>query len=156
MIRVLIVNKPPFACHTLAAVLDDEPEIQVIGCATSENEVRDLAPKSDIILVGTTEAASRVLEAFDAMPETRPSGYVLVLGLTESTKRLLDYLQVDRDEYILDDGMVGDLFKQIREVYQGQRQGTQKIASKAEARLASYARLLEYVRKRKREHHKHQ
>ena len=48
MIHVLLVNDIRLMCDVLTAALDDEPDIKVVGCATSLKEALEkLICKSD-------------------------------------------------------------------------------------------------------------
>lgn len=38
MIRVLIIDEVPLICNVLASMLKEEPDLQVVGCATTLEE----------------------------------------------------------------------------------------------------------------------
>jgi DNA-binding NarL/FixJ family response regulator len=144
-IRVLLVNQIRLLCNVLAAVLEDESDMEVIGCATSVSQALDLAPESDVILVNTRMSNGMALEFIQAVSDTELSAKVLALGLAESKEQILQYVEAGAAGYVLKDDSVDDLLQRIRGAYTGQVRVSPKIAAALMSRITEYAQLLNQV-----------
>ena len=144
-IRILLVNQIRLLGNVLAAVLDDEPDMEVIGCATSVSQALDLAPKSDVILVNTGMSNGTALEFFEAVSKVELPAKVLALGLAESKEQILQYVEAGAAGYVLKDDSVEDLLRRIRGTYRGQVRVSPKIAAALMSRVTEYAQLLNQV-----------
>jgi two-component system nitrate/nitrite response regulator NarL len=144
-IRILLVNQIRLLGNVLAAVLEDEPDMEVIGCATSVSQALDLAPKSDVILVNTGMSNGMALEFFQAVSKVELPTKVLALGLAESKEQILQYVEAGAAGYVLKDDSVEDLLRRIRGTYRGQVRVSPKIAAALMSRVTEYAQLLNQV-----------
>ena len=145
MIRVLLVNQIRLLCNVIAAVLEDEPDMEVVGCATSVGEALDLAPKSDVILVNTRMSDGAALELIWAVAEADLPAKVLALGLAESKEQILQYVEAGAAGYVLKDDSVDELLARVRGAYKGRARVSPKIAAALMSRVAEYAQLLDDV-----------
>lgn len=145
MIRILLVNQIPLTCHLIAAVLQDEPDMEVVGSATSMVEALDLAPESDVILINTRMADSVALRLIKAVADARLPTKIVALGLAESKEEVLQYIQAGAAGYVLKDDSVDDLLEQIRSVHAGQARISPMIAAALMSRVAEYAQIFHRV-----------
>jgi two-component system response regulator DevR len=143
MIRLLLVNQMRLLCNVLASVLEDEPDMQVVGCATSLGEALDLAAKSDVILVNTRMPDDAALQLTRTIVKTELPVKVLALGLAESEEQILQYVQAGATGYVLKDDSVADMLEQIRAVYAGRVRVSPRIASALMSRVNEYAQLFD-------------
>jgi DNA-binding NarL/FixJ family response regulator len=139
MIRVLIVDQIPLFCHVLAAVVEDEPDMQVVGCTTSVDEALHLSSNLDVILVNTRMSNGSALQLIRSVSEAELPTKVLALGLTESKEQILHYVQAGASGYVLKDDTVDSLLEWIRGVHAGQVRISPRIASAMMARLSESA-----------------
>jgi DNA-binding NarL/FixJ family response regulator len=144
-ISILLVNQIRLLGNVLAAVLEDEPDMEVIGCATSVSQALDLAPKSDVILVNTRMSNGMALEFFQAVSDAELPAKVLALGLAESKEQILQYVEAGAAGYVLKDDSVDDLLQRIRGAHTGQVRVSPKIAAALMSRVTEYAQLLNQV-----------
>jgi DNA-binding NarL/FixJ family response regulator len=144
-ISILLVNQIRLLGNVLAAVLEDEPDMEVIGCATSVSQALDLAPKSDVILVNTRMSNGMALEFFQAVSDAELPAKVLALGLSESKEQILQYVEAGAAGYVLKDDSVDDLLQRIRAAHAGRAPVSPKIAAALMSRVAEYAQLLNQV-----------
>ena len=145
MIRVLLVNQIRLLGNALAAVLEDEPDMEVVGCATSVSQALDLAPKSDVILVNTRMSNGTALELIRAVSDAQLSAKVLALGLAESKEQILHYVEAGAAGYVLKDDSVDDLLQRIRGAHAGRVRVSPKIAAALMSRVTEYAQLFTQV-----------
>jgi two-component system nitrate/nitrite response regulator NarL len=136
MIRVLLVNQILLISNVMAAVLQDEPDMEVVGCVSSIDEALALASKADVALVGTGLAGNMALKVTRAITEANLPVKVLVVGLAESEKEILRYVQAGAAGYVLRDDSVEDLVERIRSAYEEKALFSPKIAAALMARIA--------------------
>jgi len=145
MIRVLLVDQIRLLCNVIAAVLEDEPDMKVIGCATSMSEALRVASESDVVLVNIRMANGAALKLIRAIADAESPPKVLALGLAESKEQILQYVQAGAAGYVLKDDSVDELVERVRGAYAGQVQVSPRIAAALMSRIAEYAQLLDEV-----------
>lgn len=145
MIRVLLVNQIRLLCHVLAALLEEESDMKVVGCATSVGEALELAPEVDVILVNTQMSDGTALELIREVADAETPVKILALGLAESEAQILPYVEAGAAGYVLKDDSVEDLLERIRNAYAGRVRVSPRIAAALISRVAEYAQLLDQV-----------
>jgi RNA polymerase sigma factor (sigma-70 family) len=141
VIRVLLVNEMRLVSNVIASVLEDEPDIEVVGRAASVDEALALATESDVVLVSTRLPDDGALKLTSAIAEADPSVKVLVLGLGESKGRVLRYVEAGADGYVLKNDSVDDLLEHIRAAQKGKALVSPKIAAVLMTRVTELAQL---------------
>lgn len=141
MIRVLLVNEMRLISNVIASVLEDEPDIEVVGRAASVDEALALATESDVVLVSTRLPDNGALKLTSAIAEADPSVKVLVMGLGESKGRVLRYIEAGADGYVLKNDSVNDLLEHIRAAQKGKALVSPKIAAALMTRVTELAQL---------------
>ena len=145
LIRVLLVNHIELLSNVIAAVLEDEHDMEVVGCATSLDEAMNLAPESDVILVNTRRPDGAALRLFEAVTDADLPTKVLALGIAESKERIIQYVEAGAAGYVLKSDSVDDLLARIRGAHAGQVQVSPKIAAALMSRVTEYAQLWNQV-----------
>lgn len=145
IVRVLLVNQIRLLGNVLAAVLEDEPDMEVVGCAMSADEALELAPNSDVILVNTRMSDGAALKLIRAVADAELPTKVVALGLAESKEQILQYVEAGAAGYVLKDDSVDDLVERIRGAHAGRVRVSPKIAAALMSRVAEYAQLLDDV-----------
>lgn len=145
MIRVLLVNEISLMCNVIASVLEDEPDIEIVGRATSVDEALDRIAECDIVLVSTRLPDNGALELINAIAETEASVKVVALGLTESKEQVLRYVEAGADGYVLKDNSVDALLKHIRTIHRGRALVSPEIAGALMSRVTEWAQLFEDI-----------
>lgn len=143
MIRVILVNEIRLMCNVLTAALDDEPDIQIIGCATSIDETLELLQthQVDIILASTRLPDDGAFMLIDHVLDTNPSTDVIVLGVTERKERVLQYVEAGASGYVAKDSSVDDLIEIIRATHKGEALASPEITAALMDRLSKYAQM---------------
>lgn len=141
MIRLLLVDEIQLTCNILAAVLDAEPDITVVGCVTDSQEALARAGECDVILVNTDLGSGESLELLRTIKEAAPMAKVLMLGLTESEDQVLPYIQAGAFGYVLADESVDDLLNRIRTAYEDRALISPDIAAALITRLNELSQL---------------
>lgn len=146
-INILLVNEIQLMGNVIAAALEDEPDIHVVGRVTTPDEalkvVQEIAV--DVVLVSTRLPDQGALKLTSAITETAPSTKVLALGLTEEKQRVLRFVEAGATGYILKDHSLDDLISTVRAVQDGQVFVSPKIAAAMMERLSALAQMFSNV-----------
>lgn len=119
MIRVVLVNSIRILANVIAAVLENEPDIDVVGCATTIDEALALAPRCDILIASTRLPDNGALQVTRAVTQANLPTKVLILGLAESKAEVLHYVEAGAAGYVLQDDSVDALLAKLRSTYEG-------------------------------------
>jgi DNA-binding NarL/FixJ family response regulator len=143
MIRVLLVNEIRLMCNVLKVALEDEPDIRVVGCATSADEALDLyrATNAEVVLASTRLPDNGALRLVEGLTNTHSSTHVLVLGVTENKERVLRYVEAGASGYVTKDSSVDDLIEAIRTAHKGAALASPDITAALMERLSEYAQM---------------
>jgi DNA-binding NarL/FixJ family response regulator len=129
MIRVLLVNEVELTCNLIATVLEDEEDMQVVGCTGSPTDALDQGSGCDVALVSPWLRNERSLSLVSKFKEEAPGVKVLMLGLTETEDQVLPYVQAGAAGYILPDASVSDMLHRIRAATANQALVSPEIAA---------------------------
>jgi DNA-binding NarL/FixJ family response regulator len=132
-------------CNVIASVLEDEQDIQIAGRATSVDEALAQVPVADVALVSTRLPDSGAMKITEAVVETNPEVKVVVLGLRESEKQILRYVEIGADGYVLRDNSVDKLLDSIRAAADDEALVSPDVAYALMSRVTELARLFSDV-----------
>jgi DNA-binding NarL/FixJ family response regulator len=146
-INILLVNEIPLMSNVIAAALEDEPDIKVVGRATSTEEALKFVREKevDVALVSTRLPEQGALKLTSTITELAPSTKVLALGLTEEKKRVLRYVEAGATGYILKDDSLDDMIENVRAAVDDKVYVSPKIAAAMMERLSDLAQMFSYV-----------
>ena len=141
MIHILLVNEIRFMSNVIASALEDEPDIKVVGSATSVEEALEVIALEhvDLLLVSTRLPDQGALRLTEAITEKTLTTDVLVLGVTEKKERVLQYVEAGAIGYVLKDDTVEDNLETIRAAQEGKAFISPKIASALMERVSELA-----------------
>jgi DNA-binding NarL/FixJ family response regulator len=141
MIHVLLVNEIRLMCNVITAALEDEPDIKVVGCATSVDEALEKLAREeiDVVLISTRLPERGALHLTQTITDTQPSTNVLVLGVTDHKERVLQFVEAGAIGYVLKDDSIDDLIAAIQAAQQGKALVSPKIAGALMERVSELA-----------------
>ncbi len=139
MIRVGLVNSIRILANVIAAVLENEPDVDVVGYATTLDEALDLAPHCDLLVVSTRLPNNGALRVTQAVAQANLPTKVLILGLAESKEEVLHYVEAGATGYVLQDDSVDALLAKLRSTYAGTAMISPEIAGALLSRVAELA-----------------
>jgi DNA-binding NarL/FixJ family response regulator len=127
--------------NVIASALEDEPDIKVVGSATSVEEALEVIALEhvDLLLVSTRLPDQGALRLTEAITEKTLTTDVLVLGVTEKKERVLQYVEAGAIGYVLKDDTVEDMLETIRAAQEGKAFISPKIASALMERVSELA-----------------
>jgi DNA-binding NarL/FixJ family response regulator len=143
VIRVLLVHEIPLMCNVLAAAVEGESDIRVVGYATTVNDAmeRIAQEKVDIILANTQLPNHGALLLTEKVAQKNPDVEVVVLGISENKDRVLQFIEAGAAGYVLKDDTVEDLLTTIRTIYEGKAIVSPHIASAMMDRISELAQM---------------
>lgn len=147
MIRVLLVNEFQLIGNIITEVLEDESDIEVIGCVTSPESALTTVANDDVdmVLVSTRLPDNGALKLTSAMTDIDSSLKVLALGVSEKKERVLQFVEAGASGYVRQDDSVDDLIKAIRAAHKDQAEVSPKVAAALMARVSELTDLLTMV-----------
>ncbi|MEJ2600381.1 MAG: response regulator transcription factor [Anaerolineales bacterium] len=145
--HVLLVNEIRLMCNMIAAVIEDEPDIEVVGVATSIEEALKIVRRGDVdvALVSTKLGGRDALELTNTITQIAPGTKVLALGLTEKRERVLRYVEAGAVGYILPDDSLDEMLDTIRAADSGQAFVSPEIAAAMMERITELAQMFAQV-----------
>jgi DNA-binding NarL/FixJ family response regulator len=147
-IKVFLVIEAPLIGSLFASVLEEEADLQVVGCVTSLQEALSFVQQQDVdialVSVGLPDQGALTLTR--TIVDYAPSVKVLALGLREQNeKETLRYIEAGAVGYIRKDSSLHEFMQIIRLAQKGEAQVSTKLAGVMMQRLSSLARMFSTV-----------
>ena len=145
--KVMIVTESRFMGDIFSEVLNDEPDITVVGCAFTKDQALNMIREGDVdvALISIQLSNESALELTSMIAEMAPSTKVLILGLTDNKHHVLKYVEAGAAGYILQDSSVGDLIEAVRLARRGEAQISTKVAAAILERLSKMTKIFSRV-----------
>lgn len=145
--KVLIVIESRFMGDIFTEILDDEPDISVVGCASNTDQALKMIRERevDVALVSIQLSDESALELTRTIAEIAPSVKVLALGLTDNKHLVLKYVEAGAAGYVLQDSSVPELIEAVRLAQRGEAQVSTKVAAAILERLSKMTKVFSRV-----------
>jgi len=142
MIRVFLAHEHRLMNDAIAAVLQHDPEIQIVGCAhnISTALAHPAFYSSHVALVSIKLPNNTALQLVRAVANTKVSVKILVTDLIQSTAAILQCVEEGAAGYVYEDESVADLIKKIHALDQGKFLVSPSVAAALMARIAELKR----------------
>ena len=147
-IKVLLVIEIPLIGSICASVLEDEPDIKVVGCVATLQDALQLVQNQEmnVVLASVGLPDQGALALTRTIVDRMPSTKVVALGLSEENKNdALRYIEAGAAGYILKDSSLKELIGVIRLAQRGEAQVSTRIAGAMMERLSTLARMFSAV-----------
>lgn len=141
MIRVLLVHEVRLMGAVLAALLEKEADLQVIGLATTLEEALAQAADGAVVLLQATEPPATALQWMRALRQAQPAAKLVVFGLAGAEGVILLYLEAGAAGYVPAESSPADLLSTLRAVWAGTAQLPAEIVPALMARVTELAAL---------------
>ncbi len=138
MIRLLLVDRVRLVCEVIGSALEGEPDIQVVGMATTEEDALQKMQETacDIALVNTTLPENGALSLVRAVREYDLDVKVLIIGVPDAEAVIMTYINAGAFGYILREDSPQELLVNIRAAYNDKALVTPTVAAKLISRIA--------------------
>ena len=131
MIRILLVDDHPVVRLGLRGMLDAEPDLTVVGEASSGDEglAKTLAERPDIVLMDLRMPGGDGVSATERIMAAVPGTRVLVLTTYESDRDILRAIEAGAGGYLLKDASPAELAEAVRAAARGETVLAPSVAS---------------------------
>ncbi len=146
-IKVLITDDHPVVREGLSAMLNKEPDIQVVGEAENGTEAIDKATElqPDVVLMDLRMPEVDGVEAMCQIRAANPGIKFIVLTTYDNDEYIFKGIEAGARAYLLKDAPREELFKAIRAVYKGESLIEPAVAGKVLDRFAELSRQAQVV-----------
>jgi DNA-binding NarL/FixJ family response regulator len=131
MIRILLVDDHPVVRHGLRGMLDAEPDLSVVGEASSGTAgvaaARELTP--DIVLMDLRMPDGDGVQATGQILAALPTARVVVLTTYETDRDILRAIEAGASGYLLKDASPAELADAVRAAARGETVLAPSVAS---------------------------
>lgn len=143
MIRAIVVHQTKLIANIIASVLSDEPDIHVVGRASSADETLAMLERTNcnMILVSARLPNKGALNLTEAVSQEAPDIVVLVFGLPESENLILRYVMAGASGYVLQDVPVEHLLDNIRAAHGDEALVSPSVAAALMTHIAELAQV---------------
>jgi DNA-binding NarL/FixJ family response regulator len=148
MIRILLVDSNRLISGMFKTVLGNEPDLQVIACATTIDESLVYIYACDVALVSTTLPDDGAYEFVRAARLANPQVKTLVIGLAEPKAAVIRHLEAGAAGYANPDDSVDNLLSHIRAAHRGEALLAPDLAAALMARLVEWTTAPEKAQRR--------
>ena len=138
-IRVLVVDDHALFRRGLQMVLEQEPDIEVVGEASDGTEAMTAAVETlpDIVLMDVRMPKRGGIDACASIHETVPSAKIIMLTISDEEADLYDAIKAGAMGYLLKEISIEEVASAIRAVHGGQSLISPSMASKLLTEFAS-------------------
>jgi DNA-binding NarL/FixJ family response regulator len=128
----------------LTEVLDDDPSIQVVDCATSVEEALEKIETYgiDLILISARLKDKGALRLLTSVTSNYPDIDLLVFGVAEKKELVLQFIEAGASGYIPQTSSVDDLIASIQDAHEGKAHASPKITAGLMKRLTEVTHVL--------------
>jgi DNA-binding NarL/FixJ family response regulator len=141
-IRTMIVDDHALFRRGLEMVLEEEPDIDLVGQASDGAEAVEKAAESlpDVVLMDIRMPRSSGIEACRAMKEAAPSAKIVILTISDEEEDLFEAIRAGASGYLLKDIPLDEVADTVRAVHGGQSLINPSMAAKLLTEFAALAR----------------
>jgi DNA-binding NarL/FixJ family response regulator len=141
-IRVLVVDDHALFRRGLQMVLEQEPDIEVVGEASDGSEAVQTAAETtpDIVLMDVRMPKGGGIDACSAIHEVVPSAKIIMLTISDEEADLYEALKAGAMGYLLKEISIEEVATAIRAVHGGQSLISPSMASKLITEFATMSR----------------
>jgi DNA-binding NarL/FixJ family response regulator len=145
MIRILLVNRMALICNLIAAVLENQSDLQVIGKATSLEEAARKASlyQFDIALISARLPAGGALKLTKILTTSHPGKKILIFGTPASKNKVVEFVEAGAAGCVFQNDTVQCLLAAIRAAQNEEAVLSPDIVAALMARLSLVTRSLE-------------
>jgi two-component system NarL family response regulator len=134
-IRLFLADDHPPLRAGLAAILNSQPDLNVVAEAGSGREVMASKESADVYILDLRMPDGDGIQTIQALVARDPAAKVLVLTTYDNEEDIFQALEAGARGYLLKDTTKDELIAAVRQVYQGERHLPQNIASRLADRL---------------------
>jgi len=137
-ISIIVVDDHHVVREGLAAMLQREPDMEVIAFAATGEEAVEAYRKrpADIVLMDLQLPSMSGVEATRAIRESAPDAAIIVITMYDGDEHIRQALEAGATTYLLKESLFDDLIDVVREVYAGEGRLLPEVKARLDARAA--------------------
>jgi two-component system NarL family response regulator len=139
LIRIVIADDHPIVRDGLKAVINDQPDMEVVAEAANGKETVQLAlqHRPDVLLIDLRMPQLNGVEAINAIRTDWPQVRIIILTTYDGDEDIYRALQAGAQAYLLKGMPRAELLDTIRAVHAGRKRIPPAIAAKLAERIAA-------------------
>jgi DNA-binding NarL/FixJ family response regulator len=118
MIRVLVVDETPLLGKVMAAALESDPGIHVVGCADSVDDALQHLRRYNVVLASASLPDLGVFDLIHSVASLAPWVKVLIIGAADEQQMMVDCVEMGAAGYLFREGPVEQLTEGIIAAHQ--------------------------------------
>jgi two-component system, NarL family, response regulator len=136
-IRVLVVDDHPIVRQGLVSILEDEPDMEIVGQASDGNEAiaQFRLHQPDVVLLDLRMPQLGGVEVITAVRAEAPEANIIMLTIYDTDEAIYQGLRAGARAYLLKDTPCDEILEVIRAVYEGRRYISAMVGEKLAARM---------------------
>jgi two-component system invasion response regulator UvrY len=140
MIRVIIVDDHPVVRRGLKQIIEDEPDMQVTGEATTAGECFSLVRRMEcsLVLLDITLPDRSGFDVLKQLKYEHPGLPVLILSIHPEDQYAVRFIKAGASGYLMKEGAPEELIKAIRKVDAGGKYVSASLAEKLFSHLGEF------------------
>ncbi len=141
MIRLLLVDEVRLMGNAFVNVLSHEPDMEVVGCATTVDEALSLVAHCNMLLVSATLPKDGALELTRTVARTHPFVRVVIVGLSAAKADILRYVEAGATGYVLKEDSLEAMLVTLRAAHSREALVSPDMAAVLISRIAQLAEI---------------
>lgn len=113
MIRILIAHNSRLVTDSLRNALDEQPDVCVVGCASTDEELTFLLPHANVALVGADLGGGDTFELLHNIHLTHSDVKVIMLGVDGRPENILRYIEAGAIGYVTQNESLEDMVNKV-------------------------------------------
>jgi two-component system, NarL family, response regulator len=136
-IRVLVVDDHSIVRQGLVSILEDEPDMAIVGQASDGNEAiaQFRLHQPDVVLLDLRMPQLGGVEVITAVRAEAPEANIIMLTIYDTDEAIYQGLRAGARAYLLKDTPCDEILEVIRAVYEGRRYISAMVGEKLAARM---------------------
>jgi two-component system, NarL family, response regulator len=136
-IRVLVVDDHPIVRQGLVSILEDEPDMAIVGQASDGHEAiaQFRLHQPDVVLLDLRMPQLGGVEVITAVRAEAPEANIIMLTIYDTDEAIYQGLRAGARAYLLKDTPCDEILEVIRAVYEGRRYISAMVGEKLAARM---------------------
>lgn len=138
MIRILLVHEIHLVCNALANILRDEPDLSVVGFAsTPDDALKQLeTTQCDVVLINVARPNAEILSFIQHATSKDDAVKIIVLGVSEVKEFIVKCFQAGAVGYSPREDSLNQLLEKIRAIHRGKTVISPEVATVLISRVA--------------------